>query len=257
VNLRALIFDVDGTLADTEEVHRQAFNDAFRAHGINWHWDSALYAQLLATTGGKERLLAYLQSLALPENEETRLRALVPAIHATKTRAFAVCLASGDVALRPGVARLIREARAAQLRLAIASTTTLANVEALLSGAPLADGIGSFDVIATGDVVARKKPSPDIYLHALRELDVPAASGVAFEDSEPGVRAATLAGLFTVATPTAWSRDHDFSAANLLLPSLGEPGDQAGTCLDLATLKALHAASSFQRHENRHAAAHR
>ncbi|HTO47594.1 MAG TPA: HAD-IA family hydrolase [Burkholderiales bacterium] len=246
---RALIFDVDGTLADTEEAHRRAFNAAFLAHGLAWEWSPSLYGDLLGVTGGKERIGKYLESLPVPEAEKASLRRLVPLVHSTKTRLFAEFVEMGNVPLRPGVARLIAEARAAAVPLGIASTTTPANVNTLLTRALGLGALSWFGAIATGDVVANKKPAPDIYRLALGTLRLPADGCVAIEDSALGVRAAKAAGLYTVAVPTRWTVAQDLSVADLVLPSLGDlqhPLDAAAaariggaTMLGLAQLGAL------------------
>jgi HAD superfamily hydrolase (TIGR01509 family) len=221
--LEALIFDVDGTLADTEETHRQAFNAAFIQFELWWDWSPQQYAELLAVSGGKERIAHYIERLEVPAAERARLRQLVPAIHREKTRLFTELIADGRAPFRPGVARLIREARAAGCKVAIASTTTAANVEALISSNLGQDAYREFAVIACGDQVPEKKPAPDIYNLVLAELGLPAAACVAFEDSGNGVRAAKAAGLFTVVTPTLWTVAQDFSGADLVLHSLGDP----------------------------------
>jgi HAD superfamily hydrolase (TIGR01509 family) len=221
--IEAMIFDVDGTLADTEEVHRQAFNDAFDAHGLGLHWSRELYAELLQVTGGKERLAAFLDRTRLPPRKRNRLRELIPRLHATKTSFYRERLERGRVPLRAGVRRLMREGRAAGVRLAIASTTSPDNVAALLEGALGHDALEDFSVIATGDAVPRKKPAPDIYRLALQRLGVTARHAVAFEDSAIGVAAAKAAGLLTVATPSDWTRGQDLAAADLVLMSLGDP----------------------------------
>lgn len=224
MSLEALIFDVDGTLADTEETHRQSFNAAFIQFELWWDWSPQQYAELLAVSGGKERIAHYIETLEVPAAERARLRQLVPAIHREKTRLFTELIADGRAPFRPGVARLIREARAAGCKVAIASTTTAANVEALISSNLGQDAYREFAVIACGDQVPEKKPAPDIYNLVLAELGLPAAACVAFEDSGNGVRAAKAAGLFTVVTPTLWTVAQDFSGADLVLHSLGDPG---------------------------------
>ena len=221
--IEALIFDVDGTLADTEEAHRQAFNDAFRAHGLGFRWSAQLYRELLQVTGGKERLAAFFDRTPLAASERSRLSSLIPWLHATKTAFYRERIERGRVPLRPGVRRLMAEARAAGVRLAIASTTSPDNVSALLEGALGYDALAGFSVIATGDAVPRKKPAPDIYLLALSRLGVGARRAVAFEDSAIGVAAAKAAGLLTVATPSDWTRGQDFAAADLVLPCLADP----------------------------------
>ena len=222
-SLRALIFDVDGTLADTEEAHRVAFNLAFERCGLDWVWHPEDYRELLQVTGGKERIARHVDTLPLPDAERLALIARVPEIHAEKTRFYRAFVAEGAVPLRPGVVRLIDEALAHDCRLGIASTTTAANVDALLRASLGERGAGLFGVVACGDEVALKKPAPDIYRLAMRRLGVEPDAAVAFEDSVPGLRAALAAGLPTIVTPTFWSADGDFNGALRLLPHLGDP----------------------------------
>jgi len=252
MTLEALIFDVDGTLADTEETHRQAFNAAFIQFELRWDWRPQQYAELLSISGGKERLAVYVDTLEVAEAERARLKQLVPAIHREKTRLFTELIADGRARFRPGVARLIREARAAGVRVAIASTTTAANVEALIASNLGHDAYRDFAVIACCDQVEAKKPAPDIYNLALSTLGVPASACVALEDSGNGVKAAKAAGLFTVVTPTIWTATQDFRGADLVLNSLGDPRAPVDAAaqeligekwLTLAALARLHAAA--------------
>lgn len=252
MSIKALIFDVDGTIADTEETHRQAFNAAFIEHGLEWDWSRSAYAELLRTSGGKERLAVYIDSLAAPPREKARLKRLVQLVHATKTRIYGELIADGRAPLRAGVARLIGEARAAGLRLGIASTTTSTNVAALIGAQFGAGAWNWFEALACGDVVPQKKPAPDIYLRALGMLRLPAEACVAFEDSVNGLQSAKAAGLYTVITPTQWSEGQDFRGADLLLPGLGDadaPLDlhsarlAGGPYLTLERLQQLHATS--------------
>jgi HAD superfamily hydrolase (TIGR01509 family) len=223
MSIHALIFDVDGTLADTEEAHRNAFNQAFETCHLGWHWSREIYRRLLDVTGGKERLAAHIESLDLAPAEKRALTERVPEIHATKTRFYSESVIQGTVPLREGVLRLMEEALAAGCRLGIASTTTAVNVDALLQATLGTRGLEMFSVIACGDQVPAKKPAPDIYRLALRHLGLPAEEVIAFEDSPNGLRAAKGAGLWTVITPTYWTQGGNFSEANLVLPSLGEP----------------------------------
>ena len=242
MTLRALLFDVDGTLADTEEVHRQAFNDTFREHRLPYEWSRAEYVVLLGTTGGKERLVRYFNGLELSPEDRARLVSLVPSLHGAKNERYAALV--GRAELRPGIRRLFDEASAAGMTLGIATTTSESNVRALLGP----ETCRRFAVLACGDMVAAKKPAPDIYTYALAQIDCAPADAIAFEDSANGLAAARAAGLFTVVTPTAWAEGHDLSAADLLLPHLGDPelpldGDAArragGPFLTLATLAAV------------------
>lgn len=250
--IEALIFDVDGTLADTEEAHRQAFNEAFLAHGCDFCWSRELYRELLQVTGGKERLAAFFYRARLTASERVLLSGLIPRLHATKTSFYLERLKQGRVPLRAGVRRLMTEARAMGVRLAIASTTSPDNVSALLEGALGYGALDEFSVIATGDAVLRKKPAPDVYQLALSRLGVTARRAIAFEDSAIGVAAAKAAGLLTVATPSDWTGEQDFAAADLVLPSLADPGSPLGAAdawrigapyLGLEQLSIFHAAT--------------
>ncbi len=223
MTLEALIFDVDGTLADTEEAHRTAFNLAFEHFRLGWTWAPADYRRLLQVTGGKERIASYIDSLAVSSAERQRLKQRVPEIHAEKTKRYSAFVADGSVPLRTGVRRLIDEALTAGCKLAIASTTTSDNIEALLQATLGADGLDLFSVIACGDQVPRKKPAPDIYQLTLQTLEMRPEHAVAFEDSAHGLAAAVGAGLWTVVTPSFWTAGSDFSAAGLELDSLGDP----------------------------------
>jgi HAD superfamily hydrolase (TIGR01509 family) len=223
MELQALIFDVDGTLADTEEAHREAFNRAFELHGLDWHWTRARYAGLLGVSGGRERIRLHLESLQLAAERKARLAAQIDDIHRTKVDAYRDLVAGGRVPLRVGTRRLIEEALAEGVKLAVATTGTAAGVEALLARALGADTVRRFALIAAGDVVARRKPAPDVYCYVLQRLAVAPSACVAFEDSANGVRAARGAGVFVVATPSFWTLDQDFSEADLFLPALGDP----------------------------------
>ncbi len=168
--LEALIFDVDGTLADTErDGHRIAFNRAFAEAGLDWGWSVELYGKLLSVTGGKERILHYIDRYRPEFRRPADLSKFVADLHAAKTRHYVRLLEEGGIPLRPGVKRLLGEARDAGLRLAIATTTTPENVTALLD-ANLPRGASRFEVIGAGDIVPAKKPAPDIYDYVLREL---------------------------------------------------------------------------------------
>jgi HAD superfamily hydrolase (TIGR01509 family) len=243
--LKALLFDVDGTLADTErDGHRLAFNAAFWEFGLDWDWDVDLYGRLLAVTGGKERIRFYVDSFRPGEPRPADFDELVVELHRAKTRHYTRLLAEGGIPLRPGVKRLLVEAREAGLPLAVATTTTPENVTALLRYSLAEDGPEWFDLIAAGDIVPAKKPAPDIYLWALERLAVAPADCLAFEDSDNGLRAALGAGLRTVVTVNDYTREQVFSGALAVLSDLGEPGapfvrlDKAESAVvDLATLR--------------------
>ncbi len=221
--LTTLLFDVDGTLAETEEIHRQAFNRAFEEAGLDWHWSQQMYAELLAVTGGKERIRHYIDEHAPGFDAAAGLDQFIAGLHAAKTAVYTRIVASGEVPMRPGIKRLLEEARQAGLRLGIATTTTPANVTALLKYNLAPDSENWFEVIAAGGVVGQKKPAPDIYHYAMRQMGVSANECLAFEDTENGLRAARDSGLSTLVTVSQYSEGQDFSGAALVVDHLGEP----------------------------------
>ena len=220
--LTALLFDVDGTLADTErDAHRPAFNQAFAEHGLDWNWDVGLYGKLLAVTGGKERIryfVDHFRQQQTPVGDDT-----IANLHKTKTKHYNAMLSDGKVPLRNGVKRLLLEAKENGLRLAIVTTTTPENVMSLLRYSLAPDGHSWFDVIAAGDIVPAKKPAPDIYLWALRELGLSPDQCLAFEDSENGLKSALGAGIKTIVTVNDYTADQGFDGAVAILSELGEP----------------------------------
>ncbi|MHB1076077.1 HAD family hydrolase [Thiobacillus sp.] len=250
MTLHALLFDVDGTLADTErDGHRPAFNQAFADAGLDWHWDVALYSKLLAVTGGKERMKHYIDHYRPDYRKPDNFDELVAELHKAKTRIYSALAAQGGIPMRPGVKRLLAEARTAGLRLAIATTTTPENVTVLLEHSLGAGTQDWFEVIAAGDIVPAKKPAPDIYHYALEKMGLAAADCLAFEDSENGLRASLGAGLKTLVTVNDYTLDHDFTGAAVVLTNLGDPGapnrriagaDLGQPFVDVAYLRALH-----------------
>ncbi len=252
MTLKALLFDVDGTLADTEETHRQAFNAAFMEFQLPYAWNADQYEVLLRISGGKERLSQFFAALPVNDSERARLAANVANLHRVKTERYAELVAAGGSPLRPGIARLLDEALVAGIRVGIASTTTSANVAALLDAELGRGAHRRFSVIACGDVVPAKKPAPDIYRLALSALGLSPENAVAFEDSANGLASAKAAGIFTVVTPTRWTQSQDFGVADLRLAHLGDPanpltGDDAvragGAFLTLERLAAMHGQS--------------
>lgn len=224
-NLEALLFDVDGTLADTErDGHRVAFNQAFEQAGLDWDWTVELYGKLLTVTGGKERIRYYLDQFRPDVAIDGDRDQFIAGLHAAKTEIYTTMLKQGGIPLRPGVERLFREAREQGVKLAVATTTTIDNVEALIRYTLGEDALGWFDVMAAGDVVPHKKPAPDIYFYAMEHLGLSAHQCLAFEDSENGIRSTTDAGLTTVITINDYTRNHRFNGAALVLDQLGEPG---------------------------------
>jgi beta-phosphoglucomutase-like phosphatase (HAD superfamily) len=251
MTLQALLFDVDGTLADTErDGHRPAFNQAFQEAGLDWHWDVELYGKLLAVTGGKERMKHYIDQYRPDYSKPANFDELVAQLHQAKTRIYSALAARGGIPMRRGVKRLLSEARAAGLRLAIATTTTPENVTVLLEHS-LGSGTQEwFELIAAGDIVPAKKPASDIYHFALEKMGLDPRACLAFEDSENGLRASLGAGLKTLITVNDYTRDHDFKGAAVVLSDLGDPGtpnqliagpDLGQPFVDVAYLRALHA----------------
>ncbi|MGP3696704.1 HAD family hydrolase [Rhodobacter sp. NSM] len=221
--IEAIIFDVDGTLAETEELHRRAFNETFAAIGVDWFWDREDYRELLTTTGGKERIARFLR-----HQKGDPAPMPIPEIHKAKTDRFVALMAEGEIALRPGIADLVTEAKRAGLKLAIATTTSLPNVEALCRACFGKPASAIFDVIAAGDMVSHKKPSPEVYLLALKELGLEPDQAVAIEDSLNGLRAAKAAGLRCIVSPGFYTRHEEFAGADRLVGCFSEIGGLAG-----------------------------
>ncbi|HRL36374.1 HAD-IA family hydrolase [Ottowia beijingensis] len=239
MKLEALIFDVDGTLADTELAHLAAFNQAFAQEGIGWQWDVPLYTQLLEVSGGKERMLHYWRQVR-PDVTDlgNGVQATVARLHELKTAAYEQAVRDGAVQLRPGVLKLIEAAHAEGLRLAIATTTSAVNIVALLRRAIGPDWQRFFTVVEDASTAPRKKPDPMVYQQTLARLAVPAAACLAFEDSANGLMAARTAKLATIVTPNDFTAHHDFTGALRVLPDL------AG--VSVAQLREWHAQSQPQ-----------
>lgn len=248
--LEALIFDVDGTLAETEEVHRAAFNRQFEEAGLGWHWDRPMYGRLLDVTGGKERITHFIATekpATLPKVVDGQSMAdAIAAMHRRKTEIYNQMVGSGGLVLRPGVEAVIRSAKAAGVRLAIATTTSLPNVESLLAATLGADGVSLFEAIAAGDMVKKKKPAPDVFLLALDQLGLAPEKCLALEDSINGLQSARASKLATFITRSAYTAHQDFAGAlavrdtlsELAGPAAGLPGEGAAIIAALRGLTA-------------------
>ena len=226
MTIQAIIFDVDGTLADTEDGHRQSFNRAFAENGLDWNWDVELYDKLLRVTGGKERIKYFIESFLPGFSKPADYDGFVKHLHAVKTRYYNAMLREGHIPLRPGIKKLIDDARQRGIRLAIATTTSPENVITLLQQGLGADGERAFEVIGCGDIVPHKKPAPDIYFWVLEKMALSAADCIALEDSENGLRASLAAGIRTFIIPNHYTRNQDFSGAAAVLDDLNDLPDR-------------------------------
>jgi len=248
--LQALLFDVDGTLADTEEVHRQAYNAAFNAAGLDWHWSAARYLQLLEICGGKERIRHHMQESSPGTALPADIDVFIADLHASKTDFYVEMMSAGRAPIRPGVKRLIKAAREQGLRLAIVTTTTPANVSALFKHGFGVHEDDWFEIVAAGGIVPQKKPAPDIYEYVLKRMGLAAGDCLALEDSANGMNAALSAGISTLVTINQYTDTHDFSGAAAVLDHLGEPDNpchllqgslQPENLVDMDYLRRLHA----------------
>ncbi len=235
-SLAALIFDVDETLAETEELHRVSFNETFRAFGLPWDWNRELYRELLKTGGGRERMIRFMRARKAGPADEREAADLARRLHAAKTALYQKLIAERPPAVRPGVERLIGEARGAGVKLAIATTTARVNVLGLLRGAFAPEAPDWFAAIAAGEDAAVKKPDPLVYRVALERLGLPASACVAMEDSLIGLGAARAAGIATVVAPSAWTDETDFPGALAVARDLDHGPD--GQPVTLARIRA-------------------
>jgi HAD superfamily hydrolase (TIGR01509 family) len=220
--LKAIIFDMDGTLADTEDIHRIAFNQAFAEFKLSWEWSVAEYKELLAISGGKERIRNYFQLKETIPEENTDLWHFAESIHKRKSDIYRDRLIAGHIQLRPGVKRLIDDAIENKIILSIATSSSQKNVETLLKNALGENAMSIFSVVVTSDTVEDKKPSPAVYQMVLSELGLSAENCIAIEDTYNGNRAANSANLKTVITTHLYTHDDDFSNASLVVDQLGE-----------------------------------
>ncbi|MFQ5470976.1 MAG: HAD-IA family hydrolase [Gammaproteobacteria bacterium] len=227
--LECILWDVDGTLADTErDGHRVAFNIAFEEAGLDRRWDVATYGELLSVTGGKERIQFDIDRGDMPEMPYEKIAEL----HARKTEAYQNLIAEGRMPLRPGVRRILEEAFAANITLGVATTTTPSALDALIEHSLGTEWFDRFAILAAGDIVPSKKPAPDIYIYAMDKLGASPTTTLAMEDSENGLKAARSAELKCIVTVNDYTRNHDFSGADLVVSELGEPAREKIEVLD-------------------------
>ena len=221
--IKALVFDVDGTLAETEEAHRAAFNDTFPVFGLDWHWSRDLYRVLLKTTGGKERMRAYAANHLQIDPADIP----VADIHKRKTARYGELIAQGTVPLRPGIAELIADARAHNIRLAVATTTNVPNVDALIRATMHVPARDVFEIIAAGDMVKAKKPAPDVFQLALHGLDLRGKHCLAIEDSRNGLKSAMAANIPCLVCPSAYTDQDDFTGAAAMVQTFRDADNMA------------------------------
>ena len=234
--LKALIFDCDGVLAETErDGHRVAFNRTFVEKGYDIEWDVALYKELLKVGGGKERMKHFFDRTSWPAGADDR-DALIKELHKLKTTYYTEIIESGQLPLRPGVGRLVDEAIAAGVKLAVCSTSNERAVNAVVEKLLGLERKAKFDVILAGDVVSKKKPDPEIYTLVLERLHLASTECVVVEDNRNGLLAAKGAGMYCVVTTNGYTEDEDFSEADLVVPELGDPPDVK---VDLATVRSI------------------
>jgi HAD superfamily hydrolase (TIGR01509 family) len=229
--MKALIFDCDGVLVDTErDGHRVAFNRAFAEAGIAADWGVDLYGELLRIAGGKERMTHYFNEAGWPPGQTAET--LIPDLHKKKTALFTELVKSGSLPLRPGVTRLVDEARAAGIRLGVCTTSDPKSVDGVLDlmGAKRKSG---FEIVLAGDVVKKKKPDPEIYDLAKRKLGLDARDCVVIEDSRNGLLAAVAAGMPCLITTSTYTKDEDFGEALQVVPELGDAPNVRVTLRDL------------------------
>ena len=225
--IRAIFFDMDGVIIDTErDGHRPAFNMTFKEFGFSDEWSVDYYHELLRIGGGKERMRHHLEtrgfSRPVPPQE---VDGLIRDMHKRKTAVFVELIASGRLPLRPGIHRFMKEAMDAGLKLAVCTTANEQAVQAVLEKA-LADI--KFDLVLAGDVVASKKPDPEIYNLALAKTQLKPEQAFVVEDSRIGVLAAKAAGMRTVVTTNYYTQNEDVSGGDIIVTCLGDPDGERG-----------------------------
>lgn len=234
--MTTLLFDCDGVLADTERFgHLPAFNATFREFGLPVEWSAEEYGRLLRIGGGKERMAtlltpAFVAATGLPSDPEGQAAELAR-WHARKTAIYTEMVAAGKLPPRPGIRRIIGEAQDAGWTLGVASTSAEASVRAILDVAAGPDRAARFDLVLAGDVVAHKKPAPDIYQLAVERLAVEPAEALVIEDSRNGLLAAIGAGLRCLVTVSDYTAGEEFGEAVLVVSSLGDPGGEVSHLL--------------------------
>tara|TARA_B100000035_G_scaffold75043_1_gene62280 strand:- start:1503 stop:2258 length:756 start_codon:yes stop_codon:yes gene_type:complete len=223
MELSAVFFDVDGTIAETEEFHRKSFNESFKEFSLDWFWDEPIYKELINIGGGKERIMFHLKK-AWPEMLEYKnLSNYVDSIHKVKNEIYEDYINDSKITARPGVFRLIEELKKKNISIALVSSTSEVNLINLFTKGFNIDPYKMFDLVAHGDCTKLKKPSPEIYEWALQKLQLPSEACIAIEDSPRGLESSNNAKVKTIITPSRLTLDEDFKNAKLVISNLGEP----------------------------------
>lgn len=210
--MSAILFGSISTVADTSELQRQAFNQAFALHQLSWQWSRAEYVNLLESSGGCQRISDYAKSVGQLVDAE--------AIHRSKSELFQQSLHKGSLTARPGVVEVIKQAKQQGVKLAFVTTTSAQNVASILEALRSEIGVGDFDLVVSASDVAHSKPAKDAYDFALKALDQTPDAAVAIEDNLDGLAAAKSAQLACVAFPNQNTAQHQFETADLQVSHL-------------------------------------
>ena len=224
MELKAVLFDVDGTIAESEELHRKAFNESFKEYGLSWFWDEAIYRELTLVGGGRERIMHYIERTSPEMLTYKNLTSYIDSLHKVKSQIYKDNLNEIGITLRPGVRRLIDELKKNNIRMSLVSSTTEENLHNLFQIGLNVNPGDWFEIIGHGDCTKFKKPSPEIYHWVLEKMKLPAGGCVAIEDAPRGVDSAVSAGLKVIITPSKYTNQEIFEKGDLVLSDLGEPG---------------------------------
>ena len=215
--VKACIFDVDGTLAETETLHLEAFNQVFSEFQLNWIWDQTLYKQLLQIAGSKNRI-NYFNNLSKPKLSNNLIREILE----RKNRLYIEKLQKNSVKVCSGVKELVNLLKN-EMKLAVATSTSKENVDALILKIWGEKTNAIFSAISTPEEYAKNKPAPDLYINALKKLSLKPHQAIAIEDSEIGLKSAKAAKIKTIVVPSIYTQGSDFSNADLVVSDLFDP----------------------------------
>ena len=222
MELSAVLFDLDGTVAETEDLHRKSFNESFREFSLDWFWDEAIYKELINIGGGKERIMYHIKK-AWPEMLNYKnLSNYINSIHKVKNEIYEDYIIESKIETRTGIIRLMNGLKEKDVKIGIVSSTSEVNLMNLFKKGLKINPTKKFDLIAHGDCTKLKKPSPEIYEWALEKLQLPAEGCIAIEDSPKGLESAKGASLKTLITPSNFTKNENFKLADLVVSDLGE-----------------------------------